>query len=376
MKIVRLHLLREWVSWFLGSLFFLLGIVFLFVLVEDPLQLFPTKTFYFKALLQWAVQYLPWLLPLCCLLASLFTLAFVQKRGEWTAILSNGISATQCLRNIFLFGVLISIFCSWLGSRDFFQVQDNMFTRNLSLKMTIGKDRVWYFKEFNSSSMTGSLVQLFCYGKRGEDLMRIRAKKATWSPGTGWTFKDGRMLGFYGMNGLPVLSPEGKIIFEKTGKKDTALNESLFSNSPGFNKSFNSLEIDTIRDDPRPHLLLVKKPRDLSVGELNRVLVDYPDRSDIRLAPYQLHKAHLWGTGPACLIGLLVGLVLGASRFSSSPGKIGGIALVASIAYYSIRVLFDSLGEEKIMMPELAALTPYFVTLVALFIFSFWEHRS
>lgn len=376
MKIIRLHLLKEWVSWFLGSLLFLLGIIFLFVLVEDPLQFFPNKTFYIRALLYWVAQYLPWLLPLCCLLASLFTLAFVKKRGEWTAILSNGISATQSLRNIFLFGVLVSFFCAWLGSRDIFPVQDNVFTENMSLKMKIGKKRVWYFKEFNSSSMTGSRVQLFCYGKKGDDLMRIRAKKAIWLPGTGWTFKDGRILGFYGINGLPVLSKQGEIIFEKIEQADTTPAEPLISKSPGFNKSFDSLTIDTIRDDPRPHLLLVEKPRNLSLAELNRVLADYPDTLDVRLAPYQLRKAQLWGTGPACLIGLLVGLVVGVSRFSSSPGKIAGVALVAGIAFYSIRTLFDSLGEERIIMPELAAFIPYFVTIIALFVFSFFEQRS
>ena len=99
-KIVSLHILKEWTTWFLGSLFFLMGTIFLFVLVEDFARIFPQDQANLKDFTWWMVEYLPWVMPICSLLASLFTLAFLKKRGEWVAIQSTGISTIQALGGI------------------------------------------------------------------------------------------------------------------------------------------------------------------------------------------------------------------------------------------------------------------------------------
>lgn len=375
MRIIRRHLLGEWTAWFLGSLIFLLGTIFLFVLVEEPDQIFLGEQQYILDFIRWAFEYLPWLLPLCCLLSSLFTLAFIQKRGEWAAIQSNGISALQSLGGVVLAGLLLSCICGWLAGYEFPNVKNQSSYKAKALKMRIGKDRVWYFREFNSSSMKGSKVQLFCYGNKGEDLMRIRAEVASWSSESGWSFVNGRLLGFHSPFGLPVLSKNGHTLsWEKMDIKETG---SIIppSKSPGFNKSFDFLYTSEINDDPRPHLYLLEKPSSLSLSDLNRVLQDFPDSKDPQLAPYRLRKAHLWLTGPACMIGLFVGLALGRSQFSSSPGKIAGIALIGSIAFYSARTLFDSLGEQMFLLPELAAAMPYGLTLLFLVITWLWNRR-
>jgi len=376
-KIVCLHVLKEWTAWFLGSLFFLKGTIFLFILVEDFNRVFPSGQANVSDLGRWAVEYLPWLIPICSLVSSLFTLAFLKKRGEWAAIQSTGISSTQALGGIIFMGVFISLGCGWLSNIHIPDEDEDQFSRNRSLRMKIGNERIWYFKDFNSSSLCGSQVQLFCYGDKGEDIMRIRAERACWSAENGWAFQNGRFLGFYGIGGLPVLSKnEQSIVWEKMDSENNAPLAETFLKSPGFNKSFRKLLVSEIQDDPRPHVLLLQKPNKLNLVQLQRVLGDFPNYGDPQLAPYRLRKAQLWCMSPACMIGLLFGLALGRSRISTSPGKIGGVAILGSIGFYSVRTLFDSLGEQMIILPEIAAGMPYLLSILVMIFIWFLDHRK
>ena len=377
MKIVTLHILKEWIAWFLGSLFFLMGTIFLFILVEDFNRVFPSGQVNFSDLGKWAVEYLPWLIPICSLVSSMFTLAYLKKRGEWTAIQSTGISSIQALGGIILLGVFISLGCGWLSNIHITKGHDDQFSQNRPLRMKIGNERIWYFKDFNSSSLCGSQVQLFCYGDKGEDVMRIRAERAYWSAENGWSFENGRFLGFDGIGGLPVLSKkEQSIVWEKISSENNTSLADTSLKSPGFNKSFKNLSVVEIKDDPRPHMLLLQKPNKLNLAQLQRVLGDFPDSEDPQLAPYRLRKAQLWCMSPACLIGLLFGLALGRSRISTSPGKIGGVAILGSIGFYSVRTLFDSLGEKMIVLPEIAAGMPYLLTILVMIFIWFIDHRK
>ncbi|MEL0005351.1 MAG: LptF/LptG family permease, partial [Opitutales bacterium] len=137
-----------------------------------------------------------------------------------------------------------------------------------------------------------------------------------------------------------------------------------------------NLTVGEIKDDPRPHVLLQRKPNKLNLVQLQRVLGDFPDSEDPQLAPYRLRKAQLWCMSPACMIGLLLGLALGRSRLSTSPGKIGAVAILGSIGFYSVRTLFDSLGEKMIVLPEIAAGMPYLLTILVMIFIWFLDHRK
>ena len=376
-KIVSLHILKEWTTWFLGSLFFLMGTIFLFVLVEDFARIFPQDQANLKDFTWWMVEYLPWVMPICSLLASLFTLAFLKKRGEWVAIQSTGISTIQALGGIVFLGVFISLGCGWLSNIQIPERNRDQFFQSLPLRMKIGNERIWYFKDFNTSSLCGSQIQLFCYGKKGEDLMRIRADHAYWSAENGWTFQNGRFLGFYTADGLPVLSTKDKaIVWEKMDAEKSAPLAGTFFKSPGFNKSFENLRLEEIKDDPRPHILLLQKPNNLNIFQLQRILRDFPDLADPQLAPYRLRIAQLWYISPACMIGLFFGFALGRSRISTSPGKIGAVAIFGSSGFYSVRTLFDSLGEQMIISPEIAAGMPYLMTILVIIFIWFLDNRK
>ena len=355
--------------WFLACLGFLLSTMCLFSIADDPSNVFPGGyQFIVKDLLNWSWAYLPWLLPICSLLAGLFLLGFLKKRGEWKAIQSNGISSPMCFRSVVLLGTGVSYLCWWCSSNHLFEKTESVWSKEGagSLIMQVDGERMWYFSSFDQGTMKGHEVQLFQYGNAGEDVFRIRAEKASWTSHSGWTFNEGKFLGFLSNRGVPLPNEEGQGLLWEHPKKLGSFAPSLGSKSPQINKSFVQLSLG-LNDDPTPHLLLRQKPKGLSYPQLDSLLAQFPDSEKPILFPYRLKRAKLLWTGPACMVALLSGLVLGVSKFSTSPGKLGGLALIGALCFYVICTFSDTLAEAGIIDPSIGAGLPYCITLGAAF---------
>jgi lipopolysaccharide export LptBFGC system permease protein LptF len=361
---------REWSTWFLGCLLFLVGTIFLFSTVEDFDQVFPRGLDYvLEDFWYWLLGYLPWLLPICCLGASLFTLSFAKKRGEWTAMLSNGIAPTQCFFLITLLGFGIGWTSDWIMNTSGNRSMGLSDSHVRSLKMQIGSDRLWYFRSFDPSAMIGNDLQLFCYGKNGEDVMRVRAQSASWHADKGWTFNNGRFLGFFSSHGLPVIDTNNSSIkWEQILKSEHA--ENIYhTKSPGINRKFEQLSGLNFKDDPNPYLWLQKRAKEMSTFEIDRLLEEFPNRDSEDIIPYLMRRAQLWWNGPACLVALLIGLGLGSSRGVSTPAKLGGISLLGALGFYLLRTFSDSLGEQQILSPFISASLPYILVILGTILF-------
>jgi hypothetical protein len=357
---------REWTTWFIGCLFFLVSTIFLFSTVENLEQVFPRGVGHRREDFgYWLLSYLPWLLPICCLGASLFTLSFAKKRGEWTGLLANGISPWQSFSLIILLGIGVGGASDWmmnhLGGRS---IEISGLSQT-SLKMQSGTDRLWYFRSFDPATGTGHDLQLFAYGKGGEDLFRIRAERAVWDPQHGWSFHKGRFLGFYSSTGLPVIDESGSTIIWESLPNHVNGEDIYQTKSPGINRSFERIEGLGLMDDPLPYLWLQKRPKDMSSLEIDLLLEQFPNPQTSEINPYRLRKAQLWWNGPACMVALLVGLGLGCCRGFSTPAQLAGVALLGALGFYLVRTLSDSLGEQQILSPFVSASLPYFLVMMA-----------
>ena len=197
----------------MGCLGFLLGTTFLFSVIEDMEMFFPQGLDHFGInLWHWILSFLPWLLPIAALGASLFSLSFIRKRGEWSAMVANGFSPWQVFSLVLVLGLAIAFACDWLMKQRSGMNLSHSTMQASSLKMQVGLDRLWYFRSFDPNLGEGTGLQLFCYGKKGENVLRIHANRAVWNPEHGWTFYHGRFLGFYSENGLPILNQKGNQI--------------------------------------------------------------------------------------------------------------------------------------------------------------------
>jgi lipopolysaccharide export LptBFGC system permease protein LptF len=373
MKTLDAYILREWFIWFLACLGFLLSVLCLFSIADDISNVFPAG---FNSvaydLLIWCWSFLPWLLPICALLSGLFLTGFLIKSGEWKAIQSLGFSTVWCFRSVLLLGLVLSYAC-WLISSTELTHESQSQQKKQSLRplsMKIGTERMWYFSSFDESEMSGREVQLFQYNKSGGDVFRIRADKASWHPTHGWTFYDGQFLGFLSNNSFPIPNKNGSGLSWESLGGDGANLPLTGSKSPRINKTFNRLGGLSLADDPSPYLLLRVKPKKMSFQQLDRLVKKYPGTEKKILAPYYLQKAQLLWNGPACLIALLGGLLLGTSKFATSPGRIGGLSIAVALFFYVIRTLSDSLAETGIIEPNLGASLPYVIASLAILFLS------
>jgi len=369
MRVFDLYIVKEWLLWFLCCLGFLLSMLCLFSIADDTSNVFPRgfDTVFFD-LLNWAWSYLPWLLPVSCLFAGLITLGFLKKRGEWKAFQANGISMLLCFRSVVLVGFMISYLCWFISSEDLDSTNPGFLNaaQGKPLTMDTGKERLWYFSSFYEENMSGERVQLFQYDQDGADVFRIRAEQAIWSDVEGWSFQNGTFLGFMSEQGVPI--PREDFIGLVWEHEDGHVNSFKASKSPRIKKRFKELKMPELIDDPLPFLLLQIKPKKLSFQQLDQLISQFPEPEKPVLTPYLLRRAQIIWTGPACMVALLAGLVFGVSKYSATPGKLSGVALVGVLLFYMIRTFSDSLAEAAIISSNLGAGLPYIVSLLSLLI--------
>ena len=355
-------------KWFALSMSFLFAILFLQAF-SDNFEFFskfidPSGR---KEALAWVLGYMPWVLPISCFIATVSVLGIFSKNHELLAMRASGVSTFAVSKPLLLLGLLVS-FASWFARDSQIQLVSGKSGKEsplVSFGMKIGQSRIWYFKEFDEAKGQGRGVQVYSYDQNGSDSYRIRAKSATWTE-NGWSFKEGRFLGFPSAKGIPVPRSNGVGM-------DWEENPVGFENvnqvraSPRINKSFSALFLPLKKDDPFPHAALRQKPNTLNYGELVTLLGEYPDENSARLYPYKLRRAQLLWSGPSCLVAVLCGLALGLRRKTTSAGRIAGVSLLGMLLFYLVKTFCDALGEKGIVSEWLATGIPYaLITIIAI----------
>lgn len=367
MKLVDRYLTLEWMKWFALSMAFLFAILFLQAFSEDfgflsnfvdPLGR--------KETLDWFLGYMPWVLPISCFVATVSVLGMISKNHELLAMRASGISVIAVSRPLLLLGISVSFAC-WFA-RDY----RNDFTSGMnqppegshlsSFGMKIDQSRIWYFGEFDEASGRGREVQLYSYDENGSDAYRIRSKSAIWT-GKGWSFREGRFLGFPSEHGIPVPLPNGMGIDWEENPAGFESNPQERA-SPRISKSFSALFLPLAKDDPFPHAALRKKPNTLAYAELENLLREYPGQDSAKLFPYKLRRAQLLWSGPSCLIAVLCGLALGLRGKTTTVGRIAGASLLGMLLFYVMKTFCDALGEKGIVTEWVAAGIPYILVTV------------
>jgi len=69
-------------------------------------------------------------------------------------------------------------------------------------------------------------------------VMRIRAATAKWESEKGWTFYNGKFLGFYSAKGLPVIDENKSSLVWETKEAESIKDEVYQTKSPGISRSF------------------------------------------------------------------------------------------------------------------------------------------
>ena len=368
-SIIIKHWTLAWVANLGISFFFFASILVLFTISENLQQYFflfstqPLKVFQIIIL-----PYLPWIVPICCFTATILTFYIFENSLEWSSIKACAVSPYWISGSILIMGFFVSLFLAIttiLENQSEYPFKKN---NQSGFVMKIGKKSSWYFQSFNTKSMEGENLQVYLYDKNGDDALRIRSSKAHWNRSQGWTFNNGVYLSFLTSRGLPVpnhqtgeidwLQAKDELFFVGKDSKKTPLRKLKFS----------TLQLDELKENPKPHLLARENPKKLNFQYLKQILDEYPEPNSKILAPFRFRYAQVSLNLGSCAFATLVALLLVATTERIKLSTTLSIILCGVVLFYISSRFANSIGGRGIVDEWFVASIPYFSVLFVWFL--------
>ncbi|MFP6900032.1 MAG: LptF/LptG family permease, partial [Opitutales bacterium] len=254
---------------------------------------------YYLALLP---GYLPWLIPISLFVSILLSFGGMERRNEIVAIRTSGTSLPKASRlvlaaSLVLAGCVYGLNANWAPwSVEETRTLKERFQREGQLERGFSENeagsvrnvrfdnrrahRLWHVNSFSEVTEVARGVHVFVRDSNGVELYRIVAATAWRDKASGaWQFRKGRYLSFRTEMGLARYSPEKRMMIVDSAEPSdaNASREETLARVPELVKPFDFIELQDFDEDPSLFALLRKKPKDLSLRELNHALEAFPE---------------------------------------------------------------------------------------------------
>ena len=365
------YIFREWLKVFLLSLLALYGILLLND-VEDNFGDFlgygASSDLILKYYLVKLPAYLPIALPLTFMVSLLFSLGQLHRNHELTAMRAAGLNLFRITRSLWVVALLLTGLSFYLNAQLVpWSVEQS---RNLQNDMVYAKaleenvaeedigllynltfhnrrdGRLWFINRFNEFNYRAYGITVSELGAKGDETRRVMANLGFYDDLEGeWVFMEGRSLSFDRESGAPVRS----LPFERDRMR-------------GYG------------EDPALMQFLEKKPDDLSLPELQRVVSYLEPEEDPRLARYAVTFYDRLFNPLSCLI--VIGLAVPFSVRGVRTNPLVGVskAMGLLLVYYLLLNLAHISGTRGVP-PIAAALAPNLLALIPVVYYSFQLNR-
>ncbi|MGJ8653152.1 MAG: LptF/LptG family permease [Opitutaceae bacterium] len=359
MSIIDRYVLKEWAVGFALTLGVIVGILILQNMYDSLPDLLDYKAsvgeicFYYLLALP---TYLPAILPIAFLVSLLFSLGSLHRNNEVIAMRAAGTSLWRISRSLWGAGLALSFGLLYLTAsvvpksveqaRIFidnleFAAEDEQGTDNsVGLIYNLGFDnrkdgRLWFMNRFSERAWLGMGVNVHTREKDGSETSRISAREAYYDNTRGfWVFLDGREL---------LLDPE-------TGDPLRAL--------PFKEKTFEDFD-----EDPDLMLALHKKPKELSLFELRRIIEMVPPEENPKVHAYLVRYFSLLAVPFSCLVIVGIAVPFAVTGVRTSPMIGVSKCMGFFVAFYVLATVAAILGERQLIPAMLAAWLPNVVML-------------
>ncbi len=300
--------------------------------------------------------YLPTILPITFLVSLLFSLGSLHRNNEIIAMRASGASLFRISRSLWGVGLFLSVLVLYLTaavvpkaveqSRVFF---DNLSfeadekdrdEKDVGLVYHLGFDnqkagRLWFMNRFSERAWLGLGVTVHTRDANNFEVGRISAREAYFDDTLRrWVFIDGREL---------MIDPE-------TG-------------DPLRTVPFERKEIEEFDEDPSLMLALHKKPKELSLFELRRIIRTLPPEENPVVFSYLVRYYMLLAAPFSCLVVVGIAVPFAVSGVRTNPmigvSKCMGLFLI----FYVLVSMTSILGERQMVPAWLAAWIPNAVML-------------
>jgi lipopolysaccharide export system permease protein len=297
--------------------------------------------------------YIPSVIPMVLMLSVMFSVGSLHRRNEVMAFKASGVSLLQMSRPVFFASVLAALCilmlnASWipmavdaqesllasihhrrLNQGESQKDEPQRVIRNLGA-LNHQEQRLWLMGSYDPYTAMGEEVTVSAMDDAGRECYRVRADRAHYLRESGhWVFFQGREL-FY----------DGR------------------SEEPYRNRTFERLDRPDFREEPDVMVAMRRKPQDLSLRDLQRVMAAHKGYDSAALVPYRVRFYRVWLYPLSCVLVVAFALAYASSGVRTNPMVGISKAFGMFLLYFLVSNLSTILGNASLITPWMAALIP------------------
>lgn len=275
------------------------------------------------------------IVPICLLLAVLYSLSSLTRHSEITAMRASGVSIYRIIRPYMLMGIICFVFTAVINEytgpkfayrADQFvenQVHDDaeVYYEQIAFKNPTA-NHIWYIKQFDTRSYTMQGVELVQQRADGTDLIKYNVSKARWLDER-WWFEDGTVQ-------------------EYDERGDRA----------GTAETFQTMEMRRLPELPEDFMGEIKDPAYQSSLELYNYIQTHRHLLSAKtLAKYKVDFHHRLTMPVVCIIITMIGIPVGAH--TGRKGAFAGfmLALGMFFSFYTTQFVMEYLAKQMLIIP-------------------------
>jgi lipopolysaccharide export system permease protein len=274
------------------------------------------------------------IVPLCLLLAVLYSLSTLTRHSEITAMRACGISIYRIVRPYMLMSIACLIFTAvvneYTGPKFAYRAdqfveqqthsEEEVYQEQIAFKNP-GAGHVWYIKQFDTRSFTMEGIKLVQQREDGTDRIMYNVGKARWMDGR-WWFEDGEIQEY---------DERGTLI--------------------GLAEKFQILEMRHLPEIPEDFMGEIKDPAYQSSLELWKYIQTHQFLSPETLTKYEVDFHHRLSMPFVCIIISMIGIPVGAH--TGRKGAFAGIMLALGMffGFYVLQFTMEYLAKQMLIIP-------------------------
>jgi len=281
------------------------------------------------------------IVPICLLLAVLYSLSMLTRHNEITAIRASGVSIYRIIRPYIRMGIYCWLFTAlvneYTGPKFAYRADQfleiitkkgrEVYTEEIAFRNQKLRHS-WFVARFDTRTYTMHNIKLTIQREDGSDEVQYKAAKGRWMDGR-WWFEDVTVQKYDRLGNL--LGPAEK---------------------------FQTLEMRKLQEVPEDFMNEIKDPVYLSSLELWRYIKTHPHLSPKILARYKTDFHHRVSMPFVCLLIVFIGIPVGAH--TGRRGVLAGVmtALGMFFAFYTLQYIMIYLAKEMYIAPWMGPWIP------------------
>ncbi|CAI8265488.1 MAG: Lipopolysaccharide export system permease protein LptG [Opitutia bacterium UBA7350] len=356
MLLIDRYILKEWLVAFLLTFSLVVGVLILHNMLDKLPDLFQAQATFLQILYYISLTlpaYLTLVLPIIFLVSLLFAVGNLHRNNEIIALRAQGVSLLRICRSLWVVGFLLSMGLFYLTaflvpqtverSRTFYDQLDYaareavMESHEIGLIYNMGFDnrqngRLWFMDRFSERAWLALGINVHIRDTEGHESQRISASEAYYDDTQGnWIFLNGRELLLDPVTGDPlrIIPFEQKVFPEFT-------------------------------EDPALMLALYKRPKELSLHEIHKIIKTIPVEDNPAVHAYLVRYFQQLASPFTCLIMVGIAVPFAATGVRTSPMVGISKSLAFFAGFFLLINIATLLGERQIIPAWMAAGLPIF----------------